>query len=272
MQYELYIDSLFLTHFVMNFYILIVVNKCVKGSATPCRILLGSLVGTTGNILMFFIGGKLIQKLVPGILIGCFGMIFITFRVKGFRNWITLLEKTVMVAGCMGGVLSGLTRLLSSRAEVLSGVFGILGLGGMACLFLGRQFSLPDREGNLRTVTLLRGGKQVTVTAIMDTGNSLREPVSGKPVSVVDERIFSTLWGKDEPEYYRAVPFRSIGKQKGILRGYLLPELWVEHNGMRKVFRDIYIAVSPEPLEVSAEAGAESIKMIINPTLFRSRD
>ena len=106
--------------------------------------------------------------------------------------------------------------------------------------------------------TLIRDGARVTVAALIDSGNSLTEPISGKAVSVVDEKVFRSLWGNGG-QGYRAIPYHSIGKSRGILEGYLLPELRLEVNGMCKTFRNVYIAVSPECI---------SEKMIINPRIL----
>lgn len=268
MQYELYVDSLFLIHFVMNLYILILVNYSTNRTATPFRLLSGAFVGAMGSVIVFFINGSLAFKLFIEVFVGSFGMLFITFRVKGFRNWMKLLEKTVMTAMCMGGVLLVLTRIFRLQIGVLAGTFSLTGMGGAACLLLAKQLKRGRRETKCRTVTLIRGKNRVKATALFDTGNSLVEPISGKPVSVVDEKLFSCLWEKDEQVYYRAIPYHSIGKPRGILRGYLLPELWLEQDGMKRVYRDIYIAVSPEQISTTGDARTDAINMIINPLLF----
>ena len=64
MQYELYVDSLFLIHFVMNLYILILVNNSTNGSATPGRLLLGAIVGGMGSVFVFFLNGPMVLKLL----------------------------------------------------------------------------------------------------------------------------------------------------------------------------------------------------------------
>lgn len=268
MQYELYVDSLFLIHFVMNLYILILVNNSTNGSATPGRLLLGAIVGGMGSVFVFFLNGPMVLKLLLQLIPGSFGMLMIVFPVKGFRNWMKLLERTVLISVCMGGVITILVRVLCRQEGLMTGTLGLLGIGGIAYLFIMRQVRSNSREGSYYSATLIRGKNRVTVVSLKDTGNSLTEPVSGKPVCVVDEKVFSCLWGSGEQEYYRAIPFHSIGKQKGILHGYLLPELWLEQNGMKCVYRDVYIAVSPEYISVSSDNGTESVKMIINPLLL----
>ena len=108
----------------------------------------------------------------------------------------------------------------------------------------------------------------MTVNALIDSGNSLTEPISGKPVSVVDGKVLRGIW-KDEPVGYRVIPYHSIGRKHGILQGYRLPELQLEIDGMVKCFHNIYVAVGTE--EITDSAAADSVKMIINPLLLKAK-
>ena len=51
MVYELYVDSLFLINFVMNLYLLILVDQSCMRTATRMRILLGACVGAVVYVL-----------------------------------------------------------------------------------------------------------------------------------------------------------------------------------------------------------------------------
>ena len=112
-----------------------------------------------------------------------------------------------------------------------------------------------------------REGKRAEAAALIDSGNSLTEPVSGKPVCIVDRTLFDRLWDKS-PDAFRAIPYHSIGKRRGIMPGFLLPGLQLEIEGMTYVFNDVYVAVSEEAISETGSIGAESVNMIINPGLF----
>lgn len=266
MRYELYVDSLFLINFVMNLYILMLVNRSTLHTAAPWRLLLGAALGGGCYLLMFLLNLPVPLKLFLGAA-GAVGMLPVAFPVRGLRNLLKLTEKMLIYSFCMGGALLFLLRSFSVGGGALTGIFGILGVGGIVSLFLGR-FPWEQKPANsLCRVTLVRGEEQVTVSALIDSGNSLVEPISGKPVCVVEEEVFRRLW-KGGGELFRAIPYHSIGKKRGILEGYLLPELQVELDGMRKIFREVYIAVSPETISAADAPEAESIKMIMNPRIL----
>ena len=123
-------------------------------------------------------------------------------------------------------------------------------------------------QNQLCRATLHREKSAITVTALVDSGNSLTEPISGKPVCVVEEKIVRGLWGKSM-KGFRAIPFHSVGQNHGILEGYLLPGLSLEMNGVRKELKDVYIAVSREAFLILQGTGDSSIKMIVNPCCFQ---
>ena len=81
---------------------------------------------------------------------------------------------------------------------------------------------------------------------MLDTGNQLREPITGDAVIVVEkERLYEILpgsilnnidkiiggdWGENEEllnyrTRFRMIPFKSIGKQNGILLGFRVDEV-----------------------------------------------
>ncbi len=104
----------------------------------------------------------------------------------------------------------------------------------------------------------------MTVQGIVDTGNSLREPISRKPVSVLEKEVFDGLYEEgNEPEGFRAIPYRSVGCERGIMKGYQIPEMTIEQGGIKKVCRNVYVAVSEK-----AVSSTKSYQMLIHPELL----
>lgn len=270
MHYELYVDSLFLVNFVMNLYLLMLVNHSIQHIAAPLRLIGGAALGAVCFLLPFLVPAPAWLKLGAGILIGTAGMLRVSFPVRGFRMFLKLLEKLLLYSFGMGGGLLFLIRCLPGIRNFMTGILGILGAGGVLFLLLSRMKTGWNLQEGLCRATLSREGKRVTVNALIDSGNSLVEPISGKPVCVVDAEIYERLW-ESGAQGFRAIPYHSIGKRKGILQGYPLSGLSVEEEGMCFTFRDVYIAVSDESIQGAENAGGESVNMIINPMLFAER-
>lgn len=86
------------------------------------------------------------------------------------------------------------------------------------------------KENSLKTVMICvpESAKEITVRAFLDTGNHLTDPMSGKPVCVVSKQLAEKISDCFKPEKYHAVPFRSIGRECGILDAYELQEMVIE--------------------------------------------
>jgi len=271
MHYELYVDSLFFLNFIMNLYLLILVDRSTLGTATPGRLAAGAAVGALCFLLPFWWEGPVLCKLAAGMLAGSAGMLCIAFPVRGLRMFLLLLERMVLYSFGMGGALLFLVRCAGPARGIVTSVFGIAGAGGLVFwLFLRFRYGLKG-PGSLCRAVLSQEGREMRIYALIDSGNSLIEPVSGKPVCIVEREVFDGLWERT-PEGFRAIPYHSIGRRKGILQGYLLQRLRLDVGGMKLDFDDVYIAVSEGEISAGGSAGAESVKMIVNPGLFaRSR-
>ncbi len=265
MHYELYVDSLFFLNFIMNLYLLILVNRSTFRTATPGRIAVGA-----AGFLLPFLGGSLgMGVAAAGTIAGAAGMLFAAFPVRSLRMFLKLLEKLLLYSFGLGGMLLFLVRSLPGARKVLTSVPGLLA-GGLAFSLYYRGRQQGEASGGLCRATLARAGVRMKVNALVDSGNSLVEPISGKPVCVVGKKVYETLWG-GETEGFRVIPYHSIGKSRGVLPGYLLPRLEIELEGLERVFENVYIAVSDGEISGMEDAGAESVKMIINPGLLTGR-
>lgn len=92
MRYELYADSLLLLNFVMNLYLLILVDRSTLRTATGRRLLLGAVFGAVCYFLPFIWAAPPVLKLSVGFLAGTAGMLLLAFPVKGFRMFLKLLK------------------------------------------------------------------------------------------------------------------------------------------------------------------------------------
>ena len=137
----------------------------------------------------------------------------------------TMLRRAVLfilLRLAVGGIASGFSGgkfmgLLAAAAMV--SVLCLLGFGGRA---YGREY-IP--------VELCYQGKKLLLLALRDTGNMLRDPVTGQGVLVVDADAGETLLGLSREQLsdpvgavasaplpgLRLLPYRSIGAPQGML-------------------------------------------------------
>ena len=271
---EIYIDSLFLVNFVMNLYLLLLVNRSVYRTATRLRLCLGAAVGAVFFLLPFLIGGVVWLKIAVSMLTGTGIMIFIAFPINSVKAFFQIAEKLLISAFLLGGGMVFLIKRFPVLGTHMQNIFGVMGIGALLFMLISRFQERKAGKSNICRVILTGNDGKMKIAALLDSGNSLIEPISGKPVSVVEKSVFYGLW-KEPPQLYRAIPYHSIGKQKGILKGYLLPEIQIEMDGICKTCKEVYIAVSEESITGEAISSREMetkencVKMIVNPVLLK---
>ncbi len=263
MYYEIYVDSLFLLQFFLNLYLLGLVNRQLFHAASGKRVLGGAVIGAVCSILPFLLPIKLGYSMLCSFLLSIISMSLFTFQTFRLDQLLKVLEKMFVMTLLLGSVLLFLLKLLPDTQGTFWGIIGVLALGAVSYVVVCRLMRTGKEEGSVCKVTLEGCCGKLQVEALIDTGNSLVEPISGEPVAVLEEQTFQALFGETPPQLYRAIPYRSVGKSNGILKGYQLEHMIVELQGVKKECSRIYVAVSQELI-----AEKSDYRMILNPRML----
>jgi stage II sporulation protein GA (sporulation sigma-E factor processing peptidase) len=87
------------------------------------------------------------------------------------------------------------------------------------------------------TAELEMDGRSTHLSACVDSGNSLTDPISGRPVILIDKAGAKKLpFRKEEyPQRYAAVPYHSVGVEQGILEGLRIDRISYEGKDYHNV-------------------------------------
>jgi hypothetical protein len=183
-------------------------------------------------------GTAILGAALGGIYAGC-------CMLPGFQFLGNFLWRCVSL-GLMGTIafgmsLSGLRRSLvfSLLSMALGGIALCMGTGGVTGLVAGGAvllvcclgFRFPPGSREYVPVELPHGDKCQRLLALRDTGNMLRDPITGQAVLVVDADAGETLLGLTPRQLcdpvaavasagvpgLRLLPYRSLGSPKGML-------------------------------------------------------
>lgn len=235
--------------------ILILMKKELK----IIRIVIAALVGGLAAVVQIVIGIHfkalgLIWTVLTGIII-----LFILLRRMSFLE----LEKGIVYFYTLSFVF---TKMYVWGRNLLGGV----GISAIFTVFLmgciiramirGQKY---NREETVYNVEIIEQGKQIELKALYDTGNALREPFSGKPVSIVERESLKNIELLKKPEKYKIIPFRSIGEEHGILKGMEVDEVIIEKEGTKIVLHQQVIAFYDGRLSQDG-----SFQMILNQGVF----
>ncbi len=246
MYYKLYIDSVFFIQFVMNLYLLSITGKILRCTATHRRILLGALSGAGLICLVIAIpAGSLKVRLLCGVIPVSIGMIRVVFAIRPLK---LLVKGSIVMAACgffMGSVVLWLERRFTWPEKWRYGIWTVAFFGFLAYRFLRflLQKMQKEKESDIREVRIPVGEKMIHMKALLDTGNHLSEPVNGAPVCIISEKAAGEMAPFFLPQRYHAIPYRSVGKERGILDAYELPELVIEDTYHEICCRRVIVAI-----------------------------
>lgn len=268
MYFEVYLDSMFIVSFVLHFYLLLLLRRTLQTKGGTGRIILGAVVGGMGALLPFFMGGSPWFRLIFSTVLSTALMLLVAFRISGLKTFFLLWERLLLCSLLLSGGFLFLFQMLPFAQGVVVSFLGVLGMGGVLCLFLGAGCKrMLEKKTDCRVV-LQHNGDAVVIRALVDTGNGLTEPISGKPVSVVEESVLKGLFQEGLPPG-RVIPYRAIGTEHGYLMGYLMPEIRVRIQGVEQICREVYIAATPDKLQGN---GRNDIKMLVNPRMLQQNE
>ena len=96
------------------------------------------------------------------------------------------------------------------------------------------------------------GEKEILVDALFDTGNLLRDPITGKYVHIIDKEVSESLLGKVEhislAEYgIRLIPYKTIAKS-GVIPALTITEMLVSNGIEEKSIKSPMIGISSETI------------------------
>jgi sigma-E processing peptidase SpoIIGA len=191
-------------------------------------------------------------------------MLQTVFRFDHVFAFLRIVALMLCVSFVFGGAILFLEQMIPAEGPYqLMSVWGILLVGML--VFWGMEKMLSGCEKEVVCLVELSGkGAEVSVKALVDSGNSLVEPVSGLPVCVVEREVFRRLWQKGNPEGIRLIPYRSVGRKKGILYGYPVPEMVIHIRGVSIVCRNVYVGIAEEKLSSDGTYG-----MLLHPALLK---
>lgn len=214
-----YLDLVLCLNFVVDILLLMGSNRLCGYPLKPGRCAAAAAVGSiySGACMLpgFSFLGNAVWRLVSLLLMAviAFGWCFTALR----RGVLFVLLCMALGGIAMGMGSPGISGLVAAAAGVC--MMCVIGFGGR---HLGREYV---------TVTLTYGGKRRCLTALLDTGNTLKDPITGESVLVVGSDIAKELLGLTQTQLLspvetmeshptpglRLIPYRAVGNPAGML-------------------------------------------------------
>lgn len=261
--YAVYIDVFLVQNVLMDLQLLLLTQLLLKEKIIFPRLLAASLVGGAAAVIILLSGMGFGITYVLTVLALDMVMILICMRkpTKSGLTFRKLVMGVIYLHGMVfayGKLMECACRLVGERmAQIL--VTGVI--AGIVIFMLAYRRLVESRH--IYEVTLTEEGENVVCRALFDTGNLLTDPVSGKPVSVVEETDLMKGWLDKYPQKYKIIPYQSVGKEHGILEGIVVDELVIQKEQEQVVKKGAVVAFYKGKLSKDGD-----FQMILNNSLM----
>lgn len=279
MQVEIYADVVFFINFIMDFFIFWIVSKMIRKKTHIIRLILGAFIASILYCLTIFITiFNSIYNIFSVIAILLISII-VCFKPKGIKELIKLVFFTFISSFSIGGCsialfyLTDIQNLIGNMIGFSVKNFSFKVLIASSCtafiiikIFLKWYEKVFIKKQSFCNLKIYCDKTTIELNALIDTGNSLHEPISNKPVIVAEflavkeflpdkmkimyyeknendlKKITECLSGEYFSNRMRMIPFSSLGKQNGMLIGFKADK--VEITGTKEIIlKDAVIAI-----------------------------
>lgn len=268
-------DIILLENIGMNYILLMATAILLRKETKILRTLIASMLGAAYAIISYANILPIYSHLVTKVFLSV-AMVYVALKPQNGKTLLKTIVLFYFVSFVFGGCAFALLYIVRPeqilmkngvyigtypiKIAILAGVVGIPLLQIVARL-------LKNKLSNHRIyeITIHLNQKAKTVKALLDTGNLLKEPITGVPVMVVEKRaleefiptsildhIDEIIGGdvdniEDENMEYisklKIIPFTSLGKSNGMLLGMKAEKITVHIEDTEEEIPNIIIGI-----------------------------
>lgn len=267
-----YIDKVFALNLAIDYLLLLTAARLAGMPLQRLRLLLAASLGALYSVLVFLPQFVLLAhpaaRVIAGILMGLLAYWQLRHRWR-------ILGLFLLLSAALGGIVLAAGLAVGSGTVVFEKLYYartswplLLGTASGMYLLLHAIFGQGARHGGGEMMKIRIGiyGRETDVLALHDTGNTLRDPVAGQPVLVIEQAALRGIWEKrtaeiiDQPVAaeekiarlhadglgagFTLLPFRAVGTATGLLLAVRSDYIKVG----RAVYPKAWIALNEGPI------------------------
>jgi stage II sporulation protein GA (sporulation sigma-E factor processing peptidase) len=295
MKQIVYGDILFIVNFSMDFLALYFSGRLLHIKLGLIRLLSAAAIGGVFSIMSLFIGGSPILRGIIAALVSLV-MCLIAAREGSIKSSLGYWFVFFISSALLGGLITAFYAFLNtymyginyyeSENEKIS-VYTLLILAAVsiaAALLLSRIIKrrVPDED---ISVLISEKDRSVKIDAFCDSGNFLKDPISGKSAIIIEAEALRNILPceiydaskKGAAESYQNLPMHILRKTRllpasgiggsSLCLGYI-PEsikiIYKKHGKLLEKESDAIIALSPAPFEGAGDRAVVSSDLFCN--------
>lgn len=272
-------EYLFLENLIINYIILESTKVITKTKVRRRRIIITSVLSALYSFVFFFEGTVFLTNFYMKIFLSII-IVKLAYNSKSIYLFIKQLSTFYFMSFIFGGATLGLYYFINNSLDtifkenhynlgfpikylIIGVIFGVI----VVINIFNYHNEKALKEGFILDITIYLNGKNIKLRGLIDTGNSLTEPLSKLPVFVVEykeikdllpEEIKKAFKGGREDDFiflenimrkfskeikFSLIPFKSVGNSKGVLIGFIPDFIIVSNLDGEKKYSDLIIGI-----------------------------
>lgn len=275
----IYIDVLIVLNIYVNYFLLKATSRIAHSSIDTPGLVISSVTGSLFSLVIlipelnFFL--TFIIKAAAAVIVVLMG-----FRRKSREEYIRLIVYFYIINFLFAGIIMGLRYFIkpeylcinNSFVYIDVSLFSLIIFTALSYFLICGIRTVLDRDTKSNgsfSVIIKNGGSFVTLEGLSDTGNSVTDLFSGKPVIVCPADIINEFTGKNisSDEVYDEIV------RSDIFRGTrLIPYSTIDGNGVLPAFRPDEVIIRGENIirsvDVLVGLKETSGRAVFNPSIL----
>ncbi len=201
----IYGDILFIINFSMDFLSMFISSKIMRYKAKTITLFISAVIGSLYSVASLLYTGNNILSIIIHISVS----IFMCFIVFGKDNKLFFLRASILfwvISFVLGGTMTavyniinknkyiyingGITTIYNEASPVT--ILIIAAVSAVISIIAGRIINRKRIEKVLK-VKIINDNLETTFTCLYDSGNLLREPISGIPVIITNYKTIENI-------------------------------------------------------------------------------
>lgn len=250
-----YVDVLVAINIFVNYFLLLSTKGILKINIKRLRLFLGAFAGGLYSLVIFLPDIPNVVSLIMNVA-ACTVIVLVTFTPKCLKSFIKEFAAFFAVNFIFAGLMLAVWFAFRPESMVYNNAvvyfdidIKILVISTVACYlvltvisFFLKRAAPSDR---LFDITLTNKGRTIMTKALLDTGNSLKDGFTGKPVIIadkktvrklVDEKLYDFFDGNTALKYsggdgLRLIPYNTVGVS-GVLRATVIDSITIHKKNL----------------------------------------
>lgn len=292
-----YIEYLLLENLIIDYLILYITKKITKTKTSFIRLVVASFIGAIYTIITvsssFKFASSISLKLCISIL-----MIIVAFNPEKLKSFLKLYATFFLINFVFAGAAFSLLFLTKTNVYLIKGSIYIEGLHKLLIISIPialvvmkltkiyMSFKL-SKETIILETKINVNGFSVSIPALIDTGNSLKDPISEFPVIIAEFDALKKLLPNEVQQVFmkyeennlelvselmlkardiirfRVIPFKSLGKENGMLLGFKPDSVTIDT--IEEKVSDIIVGIYNNSLSTDGQ-----YKALLNPDVINT--